>query len=224
MGEPGTANSWLTIVGVVADEKDRDFFHEMAWEDIPLVFRPVAQDAPSQGSLVVRTLGDDRLEAVIQKQIAALDSSVPVGVVETMDQRVSKLLAYPRFRADVLGGFAALALVLAGVGLYGVLAHLTAQRTQEFGVRMALGAQKQDVLALVLRQGLFLTAAGIAAGLLLAFSLTRLLTGLLYGVKPTDAWTLTGVSLLLLLVSLVATYLPAHRAAKVDPMVAVRYE
>lgn len=225
VGDPGTKRPWLTIVGVVTDEKDWSFFHEMAWEDIPLVFRPVNQDPPTRGSLVLRTAKDEiALGAAIQKQITALDSSVPVGEIETLDRRVSKLLAYPRFRAMVLGTFAALALLLAGVGLYGVLAHLAAQRTQEFGVRMALGAQKRDVLALVIRQGLLLTAAGLVAGLILALSLTRFLNSLLYAVKPADPWILSGVSLLLLVVSLLATYLPARRATKVDPMVALRYE
>ncbi len=225
VGEPGTERPWLTIVGVVADEKDRDFFHEMAWEEIPLVFRPLNQDPPQRGSLVLRTVKDAIASgAAIQKQLAAIDSNVPAGEVEAMDRRLSKLLAYPRFRAAVLGTFAALALLLAGVGLYGVLSHLTAQRIQEFGVRMALGAQKQQVLALVIRQGLLLSGAGLITGLMLALSLTRLMRGLLYTVEPADPWTLAGVSLLLLFVAFFATYLPAFRAANVDPVIALRYE
>ena len=225
VGEPGSDRPWLTIVGVVANEKDRNFFHEMAWEEIPLVFRPVAQDPPFHGSLVARTAGDPlRLGSALQKQISELDRSVPVGEVETLNERLSRILAYPRFRASILGIFAGLALLLAGVGLYGVLSQWIAQRTQEFGIRMALGAQKRDVLTLVLRQGMAWTGAGLAAGLAAALCLTRFLSSLLYGVKATDPWTLASVSLLLLFVALGAIYLPARRAAKVDPMVTLRYE
>ncbi len=225
VGEPGTERPWLTIVGVVADEKDRDFFHEMAWEDLPVVFRPASQNPPVSGSLVVRAAKNEAaLGPEIQKQIAALDSSVPVGQVETMNGRLSRVLAYPRFRAMVLGTFASLALLLAAVGLYGVLSNLAAQRRREFGVRMALGARKWNVLALVIRQGMLLTTAGLMAGLLIAFGLTRFLSSLLYGVKATDPWTLAAVSLMLVLVALLATCLPAWRAANVNPVVALRYE
>lgn len=225
VGEPGTERPWLRIIGEVGDEKDRDFFHEMAWEDIPLVFRPVAQDPPLRGSLVLRTFGDEiAVGGALQQQITALDSSVAMGEMEPLNKRLAKLFAYPRFRAAVLGAFAALALVLAAVGLYGVLSHLTEQRMREFGVRLALGAQKRDLLGLVIRQGLLLTGAGLAAGLILGLGLERVLNGLLYEVKATDPWTLAAVSALLLVVSLLATWLPARRAARVDPMVTLHYE
>jgi predicted permease len=225
VGKPGSDRPWLTIAGVAANEKDKDFFHEMNWEEIPLVFRPVAQAPPLRVSLVVRTAGDNlALGAAIQKQIAALDNSVPVGEVEPMNKRLSHVLAYPRFRAIVLGTFAGLAVLLAGVGLYGVLSQLIAQRTQEFGVRIALGAQKRDVLTMVLRQGLLLTAAGLAAGLAVAFCLAKFLSSLLYGVNAADPLTLAGVSTLLLLVAFLATYLPARRAAGIDPMSVLRHE
>jgi hypothetical protein len=165
VGKPGSGRPWLTIVGVAGNEKDKEFFHEMNWEEIPFVFRPVAQAPPLSVSLVLRTAGNNlALGAAIQKQISALDNSVPVGEVEAMNKRLCHVLAYPRFRAIVLGTFAGLAVLLAGVGLYGILSQLIAQRTQEFGVRMALGAQKRDVLTMVLRQGMLLTAAGLAAG------------------------------------------------------------
>lgn len=225
IGEAGVNSPWLTIVGVSAEEKDQNFFHQMTWEDIPMVFRPISQDPPSSASLALRT--PSRLLALgvaIQRQIAALDRSVPVGDVQRMNAQLSRALAYPRFRALVSGTFAGLALLLAGVGLYGVLSQLIAQRTQEFGVRMALGAQKRDILALVIRQGMLLTIAGLAAGLAVALCLTRFLSSLLYEVTATDPWTLAAVSLLLIGVAVVAVSIPARRAASVDPMVALRYE
>lgn len=225
VGEPGAERPWLTIVGVVADEKDKNFFHEMAWEDVPVVFRPVSQDPPSNAALVLRVPRDEiDLGAAMQKEIANIDSSVPVGDIQTMNSRLSHTLSYPRFRAIVLGAFAGLALLLAGVGLYGVLSQSIVQRTQEFGIRMALGAQKGDVLRLVVRQGLVLTGTGLILGIAAALYLTRSLSSLLYSVKAADAWTLACVSPVLLLVAFLATYIPAHRAMKVDPMVALRYE
>ncbi|MGA8028479.1 MAG: FtsX-like permease family protein [Bryobacteraceae bacterium] len=225
LGEPGSSKTWLTVVGVAANEKDRSFFQEMTWEEIPLVFRPINQDPPLTGTLVLRAARDDiALGAAIRKQIRALDPTVPVGEMQTMNERLSQTLAYPRFRAVILGTFAGLALLLAVVGLYGVLSQLIAQRTREFGVRMALGAGKRDVLMLVIKQGMLLTGAGLIAGLAIAWCLTRFLSSLLYGVKATDPWTLAGVSLLLVGVSFLATYLPARRAAQTDPMAALRYE
>jgi putative ABC transport system permease protein len=225
VGESKVKRPWLTIVGVVGDEKDQNFFHQMAWEGIPFVYRPLAQAPPFGVSLVLRTPKDKTaLGAAIQKQVAAIDPSVPVGEVVSMKQQLSKRLSYPSFRTVVLGAFAGLALLLATVGLYGVLSQSIAQRTREFGIRMALGAQKQDVLALIIRQGMLLTLAGIAAGLAVALALTRFLSAFLYGIKPTDPRTMAGVSLLLLLVSFLATYIPARRAARVDPMTALRYE
>ncbi len=225
VGEPATSAPWLTIVGVSSSEKSKDFFREMAWNEIPQVFRPVSQLPPSTGSLLLRAASDQlNLGAAIQKQIAAIDSSVPVGDLQSMRARLSHVLAYPRFRAVVLGTFAGLALLLAALGLYGVLSQFIAQRTSEIGVRMALGAQRRDVLSLVIRQGMLLVAAGLAAGLLAAFSLTRFVASLLYGLTATDPVTLAAVSLLLITVSLLAASIPAWRASRVDPMVALRHE
>lgn len=222
---PGTNRPWLTVVGVVADEKYQDYFHQMAWQDIPQVFRPLVQNPPARATLLLRMPKKEvALGAAVQKQIAEIGHSVPVGEAVTMNQQLSERLSYPRLRAIVLGAFAALALLLASVGLYGVLSQLIAQRTQEFGIRMAVGAQKRDVLALVIRQGMVLTIAGLAAGLGAALGLTRFLSGMLYGIKPADARTLATVSLLLAVVAFLATFIPARRAAHVDPMVALRYE
>jgi predicted permease len=225
VGEQANNKAWLTIVGIAGNERDRNFFREMSWEEIPLVFRPIAQQPPSSATLVVRTAQDQmQIGAAMQKEIWALDSNVPAGEVQPMDQQLSRVLAYPRFRAIVLGTFAGLALLLAGVGLYSVLAQSTSQRVQEFGVRMALGAGRTDVLRLVIRQGMLLTGAGLALGLLLASASTRLLTSLLYGVRATDPWIWFAVSLALLLVALLAMCVPAWRAARVDPVIALRYE
>lgn len=223
--DPPNRTAWFTIVGVAADEKSRNFFHEMRWEEIPLVFRPLAQRPQSSAALIVRTIHDrNQLAAAIQKQIRALDNNVPATDIETLDEQLSRTLAYPRFRAVVLGAFAALALLLAGVGLYGVLAQATVQRTQEFGVRMALGAERRDVLALVIRQGILLTATGVVFGLMLALALTRILRTLLFGVQAGDPWIWAAVSLTLALVALLATSVPAWRASRVDPLTALRYE
>lgn len=225
IGDSSNASPWITIIGVVADEKDRNFFREMEWEDIPAVFRPFSQAPPARASLLIRAAGSEMaLGVAIQKQIASLDNNIPLGEIQRLDHRLSEVLAYPRFRAAVLGFFSALALLLASIGLYGVISHLTAQRTQEFGVRMALGAQRREVLALVIRQGLALTVIGLLAGLLLVLCLARLLNGLLYGVAPSDPYILAGVSAVLVLVSVFATYVPARRAANVDPISALKYE
>ena len=222
---PGPEPPWLNIVGVVADEKAQDFFHPMGWKDSPIVFRPIDQDAPSRLYLIIRTPASRiALVAAIQKQISALDSSVAIGDVQALDHRLSKTLAYPRIRALILAAFAGLAVLLASIGLYAVLSHLIAQRTQEFGVRMALGAQRSDLLKLVIREGMLLTTIGLATGLVIALCLTGLLSSLLYGVKPADPLTFAAVSLLLISLAFLATYVPARRASKVDPMVALRYE
>jgi putative ABC transport system permease protein len=149
---------------------------------------------------------------------------VLVGDIQTMQQRISKFLAYPRFRAVLLAVFAGLALLLAAVGLYGVLAQSVWQRTQEIGIRMALGAQKSDVTGLVVKQAMLLVAGGLVVGLASAIALGRYLASLLYGVKPTDPIALGAVALALIVAALLATYIPARRASQVDPMVALRYE
>ena len=144
--------------------------------------------------------------------------------IETMDQVVSGSLKDWRFHATLLGVFGALALIIAAIGVYGVISYSIAQRTHEIGVRMALGAQRRDVLRLVLNQGASLALAGIVVGVLAAIGLTRLMASLLYGVTPTDPVTFIAVAILLLIVALVACYIPARRAMRVDPMIALRYE
>lgn len=225
MGEDKNASPWLTVVGVVANEKNTDFFHEMSWVENPTVFRSVDQTAPDGVSLVIRTAADlPGLSRQIQQRVNAIDPSVPVADPETMEHTISAILAYPRFRAVLLAVFAGLALLLAAGGLYGVLSQMVVQRTQEIGVRLALGACKADVLKLIAVQAMVLVGTGMIAGLVLAWELTRVLQALLYGVKTTDPFTLATVSFVFAVASLLASYIPARRAASVDPMVALKYE
>lgn len=173
----------------------------------------------------VSKLFDAYRDLEIYRQHSHSLEQAAVGDVRTMQQILDKeFLAYPRFRALLLGGFAALALLLAAVGLYGVLAQLVAQRTQEIGVRMALGARRFDILAAMLKEGMLFVGAGVAFGLGAAWLLTRFLAALLYGVEAMDPVILAGVSGGLIMASLLAVYIPARRAASVDPMVALRYE
>src|SRR5262249_27363668 len=153
-----------------------------------------------------------------------LDPNIPVYRVKTLEQYLGVAVAQPKFNALLLGLFAGLALLLTAIGLYGVMAYSVIQRTQEIGIRLALGAQPGDVLRLVLRQGLQLTALGLVIGLAAAYALTRYLQTLLFGVRPTDLLTFTAIALLLTGVSLLACYIPARRATRVDPLVALRYE
>jgi putative ABC transport system permease protein len=164
------------------------------------------------------------LAQVVKQEIWKADSQLPVSKVKTMNDVAAASFAARRFNMLLLAIFAGLALVLAAVGIYGVMSYTVTQRTQEIGIRMALGARTTDVLNLIIRNGMTLTLLGVVIGLAGAFALTRLLTTLLFGVKPTDKPTFVAVSAVLILVALLACYLPARRATKVDPLVALRYE
>src|SRR5262249_18534578 len=160
----------------------------------------------------------------IRNAMREVDPALPVYDVMTMDQRLSNSVAARRFNLFLLGGFAALALALACVGVYGVVSYVGAERSHEVGVRMALGARRADVTRLFVKQGMTLVMLGVALGLLGAFALTRLMTNLLFGVNATDPLTFGGVALSLSLIALLACYLPARRLARVDPLVALRHE
>lgn len=175
-------------------------------------------------AVMVRTSGDPRkLAAVVREQVTAIDKDQPVAIT-TMDQIFSDSVGGERFNMMLLSIFGALALAMAVVGVFGVINYSVAQRTHEIGVRIALGAQRTDILRLVVGQGMVLAVLGVSIGLVGAFALTRLISGLLFGVSPTDPVTFTIVSLLLTGVALLASYIPARRALKVDPMVALRCE
>ena len=176
-------------------------------------------------TIVVRTQANPAsMTQAVKQEIWKADSQLPVTKVQTMSAVAASSFAARRFNMTLLGIFAALALLLAAVGIYGVMSYAVTQRTQEIGIRMALGARDSDVLKLVLGNGLTLTLIGVAIGVLGAVGLTRLLSTLLFGVTPTDLLTFVSVSLVLILVALLACYLPARRATKVDPLTALRYE
>jgi putative ABC transport system permease protein len=162
--------------------------------------------------------------AAIREAVRAIDKDQPVDKITTMSSVVSASIVDRSFYMQLLGTFASLAFILAAVGIYGVVSYSVAQRTREIGIRVALGARRRDVLGLVLREALRLTALGVALGLVGAFVATRVLRSLLFEVKPTDPATFICLSLLLTFVALVASYIPARRATKVDPLVALRYE
>jgi putative ABC transport system permease protein len=174
---------------------------------------------------VVRTVGDPAaLAPAMRATIHALDGSAPVSEVQTMERVVAEATGQSRFYLVLLGTFAAVALVLAGVGIYGVMSHAVSRRAREIGIRMALGAERSEVIRMVIWQGMFSALFGLALGLVAALGLTRLLANLLYSVKPADPGTFVIASVALALVALGASYIPARRAARVDPMVALRYE
>ncbi len=209
---------WATVVGVVATAQLKDLTEESKGT----FYLPTYS---GRSTLVVRTTGDPRtLTQAIRQQVQAVDGNQPIYDVKTMDQRVSATLDTRRFAVVLLGMFGGLAILLAAIGVYGVLAFAVAQRRREIGIRMALGAQARDVLQMVIKQGMSVVLWGVTLGFAGAYLLTRLMQSLLFGVTATDPLTFGGVSLLLSLVAVLACYIPARRATKVDPLVALRYE
>ena len=209
---------WATVVGICATAQLKD----LTQESKGTFYLP---SYISLSTLVVRTAGDPRpLAPAIRDQVLAVDPNQPVYDVKTMEERVAVTLETRRFAVVLLSVFGALALLLAAIGLYGVLAFAVSQRTREIGIHMALGAQARDVLLKVIRQGMSLVLVGVVLGAAGAFALTRLMQSLLFEVGPTDSLTFVLVSLLLAAVGFIACYVPARRATKVDPLVALRYE
>jgi putative ABC transport system permease protein len=213
---------WATIVGVVGDV--RGFALEEPPE--PTMYWPVAQiRATPSLAIVVRTESDPAaLGFAVRDAIAEIDRAQPIYDMQTLDQLVAKSLGQRRFTLTLMVLFGVIALLLSAIGIYGVMAFAVTQRTQEIGIRMALGARAIDVLKMVVGSGMFLALIGVAAGLIGAFALTRLMASLLFGVSPTDLLTFGLVTTGLLMVALLACYIPARRATKVDPLVALRYE
>jgi len=215
---------WMTIIGVASDVKQSGLNQPVD----PAVYTPFVQSDEVWRhwmTLVIRT--DNSSSGLIEQvkaQVWRVDRQIPVSDVQTMEQRMAVSLAQQRFNMLLLGAFAALALILAGVGIYGVMGYTASQRTHEIGIRMALGGQRRDVLRLIVAEGAKLTFAGILIGIVGALALTRVMAGLLFEVKPGDPAIFAVVAILLALVALAACYIPARRATKVDPMVALRYE
>jgi putative ABC transport system permease protein len=209
------------IVGVVGNIRHRGL-SSAPWREM---YVSQYQAPIGETNLVVRTSNDPTsLGAAIRGELQAMDKDVPLYSVRTMERLVSESVAQPRFRTLLLAIFAAVALVLAAVGIYGVMSYYVTQRTHEIGIRMALGANRKDVLRLIVGQGMALSLAGVVVGLSGAFLLTRLLASLLYEISANDPATFAVISITLTVVALLASYIPARRATKVDPMVALRHE
>jgi putative ABC transport system permease protein len=196
----------------------------MAFDQIPDAF--YGEVASGSLSLIVRTATSDAsaLGSAVMETVRELDRDQPVFGLVPMGQLIEESLASQRFATLLLGIFAGIALILGSVGIYGVMSYLVTARTHEMGIRMALGAERSDVMRLILKHGLILAGAGLAVGLLGSVVFTRLMASLLFGVSPTDGITLTAVAVLLVGVAMLACYVPARRATQVDPMVALRYE
>ena len=215
----------LTILGVVGNVRGAGLDREPA----PEIYYPYtdvdAKGLLTDSTLVIKTaLPPARLAADLRAVVHAVDPGLPLYQIATMEEVISESLASRRLNLWLLGLFAGIALVLSAAGLYGVISYLVAQRTREIGVRLALGAQTQDVVTLVMRQGARLTLAGIALGLLGALLFTRVLASLIYGVSARDPLTFAAIAALLAVVALLATWIPAERAARVDPLAAIRQE
>jgi predicted permease len=210
---------WRTVVGVIKDIK-----HDgLDIDGVPHIYVPVYQDPNKQVSVALRTsLPVSLLEPQIRHEIQSIDAGLPVFNVSSMNDILDRSLASRRFSADLVGGFAGLAVLLASIGIYGLLAYLVGQRSKEVGIRMALGAQQGDILRMFLRKGVALAGVGIVAGLVIAASTASLMASLLYGVRPHDPAVFLLVPLLLLAVATLASYFPAYRATRVNPIAALR--
>jgi predicted permease len=221
LGPAQATNPWLTVVGIVGDMRRQN----LESQPIAQIFRPYLQSPERRLILLIRTTGEPtQFAPLVRNEIRAIDKTVLVNGISTLESLLARKVAQRRFQTWLLTLFSALALALSAVGIYGLIHQSVALRTREIGTRMALGAQPRDVLRLVIGQGMRLALCGIGIGLLGAFALTRVLTGLLFGVTATDPMTFIATPLSLALVAMLACYLPARRATKVDPMVALRVE
>ena len=208
-------------MGVIANARTQS----LALKDVSQLYLNVYQVPAKHLAIFMRGRVDTAaIPDQVRAQVQAMDQTLPVFGAQTLTQTLSDSLAQRRFSMEMIAAFAATALLLSGIGIYGVISFMVTERTQEIGIRLALGAQRQDILAIVLGQGLRLVIAGAAAGLIGAVIIAELMATLLYGVRPTDPLTFVGVAFVFLGVALLACYLPARRAMRVNPMIALRYE
>jgi putative ABC transport system permease protein len=221
LGAPRPGAPWLTITGVVGDVRNSG----LDAEPIPQMYVPIDQTPAHSMALVVRTARNTgSLISAIRAQLFSIDPNQPLYDVKTMEQRVESTVAQPRFQTVLLGAFGVSALILAAIGIYGVIAQSVIDRTHEIGIRMALGARPGVVLRSVIWEGLAMGLGGVGLGLAATLPLAHFLASLLYGISALDAGTFLIASLVLMVVVLAASYVPARRAAKLDPVAALRWE
>jgi putative ABC transport system permease protein len=212
---------WITVVGVIANARTQS----LAQIDSPQLYVSVYQDSAKHLSIFLRGhLDTSAIPDQVRAQVQSLDPTLPVFGAQTLNQTVSASLSQRRFSMEMVGLFALTALLLASLGIYGVISYMVTERTREIGIRLALGAQRQNIIQMVMRHGLRLAIAGAVVGLVGAAVVSQLMAGVLYGIKSTDPLTFVSVALLLIAVALLACYLPARRAVRVDPMIALRHE
>jgi len=212
---------WITVVGVIANARTES----LAQSSVPKIYLDLFQTGGKRLAVFLRGhLDTAAIPAEVREQVQSIDPTLPVSGGQTLIETLSASLAERRFSMEMVGLFALTALLLAGLGIYGVISYIVTARTHEIGIRIALGAERSSILHMVLRQGLSLAIAGAAVGFVGAVIVSHLMAGLLYGVRPTDPLTFAGVTILLIGVALLACYLPARRTLRVDPLIALRHE
>jgi len=216
-----TDSPWITVVGLIANARTES----LAKAGVPKIYLDLYQTGGKRLAMFLRgDLDAASIPGEVREQVQSVDPTLPVFGAQMLNETVVASLAERRFSMEIVALFALTALLLAGLGIYGVISYLVSERTHEIGIRLALGAERRSILQMVMRQGLGLAIAGAAVGLVAALIVSHLMTGLLYGVRPTDPLTFAGVALLLIGVALLACYIPARRAIRVDPLVALRHE